>query len=85
MNVLSKVDHTLLKPTASWPEINDLCKESIEYNTASVCIPTCYVKRVRITYPKLNICTTVGFPLGYDTTATKALAVQAAVGDGPMK
>jgi len=80
--ILRHVDHTLLKSTAIWPEIDVLCKEAIHYETATVCIPPCYVKRVKTAFPDLKICTTVGFPLGYDTTATKALAVQAALGDG---
>ena len=80
--ILRHVDHTLLKSTAIWPEIDVLCKEAIHYETATVCIPPCYVKRVKTAFPDLKICTTVGFPLGYDTTATKALAVQAAFGDG---
>jgi len=81
-NILSHVDHTLLAPTATWGEIEKLCAESIEYKTASVCIPPCYVRRVRHAYPEITICTTIGFPLGYDVLATKALSTQAAVEDG---
>jgi len=80
--ILSHVDHTLLSPTATWGEIDNLCKEAFNYQTASVCIPPCYVKRVRTAYPDLTICTVVGFPLGYDTLAAKALSAQAAVEDG---
>ena len=80
--ILSHVDHTLLTATASWSEVDKLCKEAIKYQTASVCIPPCYVKRVRTAYPDLTICNVLGFPLGYDSLATKALAAQAAVEDG---
>jgi len=80
--ILKHVDHTLLASTAKWSEIDKVCKEAIMYNTASVCIPPCYVKRVRAAYPDLTICSVVGFPLGYDALAVKALAVQAAVEDG---
>ena len=80
--ILNRVDHTLLAPTATWAEIDKLCSEAIQYNTASVCIPPCYIKRVRNKYPELVICTTIGFPLGYDVLATKALATQAALEDG---
>ena len=77
--ILSHVDHTLLAATATWSEIDKLCREAVMYKTASVCIPPCYVKRVRQAYPGLTICSVVGFPLGYNTLAEKALAVQAAI------
>ena len=80
--ILSYVDHTLLKAMASWPEIEQLCNEAIEYKTASVCIPPYYVGRIRKSFPDLNICTVIGFPLGYDVTRSKAAAAQAAVDDG---
>jgi len=80
--IFNHVDHTLLAATATWSEIDALCKEAIKYETASVCIPPSYVKPVRVAYPDLIICTVVGFPLGYDTMAVKALAVQAAIEDG---
>jgi len=80
--ILNHVDHTLLAPTATWEEIDKLCKEAIMYKTASVCIPPCYVKRVREAHPDLVICTVIGFPLGYDVLATKALATQAAIENG---
>jgi len=80
--ILSHVDHTLLSPTASWSEIEKLCNEAIEYKTASVCIPSCYVKRVRTAFPDLNICIVVGFPLGYDMPDVKALSTQIAIDDG---
>ena len=80
--ILSHVDHTLLAPTAAWSEIEKLCNEAIKYKTASVCIPPCYVKLVRDTFPDLVICTVIGFPLGYDVLATKAIATQAAIESG---
>jgi len=80
--ILRHVDHTLLAPTATWGEIEKLCTESLEFKTASVCIPPCYIKRVRNKFPGLVICTVIGFPLGYDLLAIKALATQAAVEEG---
>ena len=80
--ILSHVDHTLLSAAATWPEIKLICEDAIKYNTASVCIPPCYIARIRKAFPKLNICTVIGFPLGYDVTASKAIAAQAAIDDG---
>ena len=80
--ILRHVDHTLLKATASWVEIEKLCKEALEFNTASVCVPPCYVKRIRKAFPNLNICTVIGFPLGYDSTCAKSAEAQHAINDG---
>lgn len=80
--ILRHVDHTLLKATASWSEIEELCNESVKFQTASVCVPPCYVKRIRKAYPDLNICTVVGFPLGYDSTYAKTAEAQNAIDDG---
>ena len=80
--IFSHVDHTLLAPTAAWSEIEKLCNEAVKYKTASVCIPPCYVRPVRDTFPDIVICTVTGFPLGYDVLATKALATQAAIESG---
>jgi len=80
--ILSHVDHTLLSAAATWPEIELICEEAIKYKTASVCIPPCYIARIRKAFPKLNICTVIGFPLGYDVTAAKATAAKAAIDDG---
>ena len=80
--ILSHVDHTLLTATASWTEIEKLCNEAIKFNTASVCIPPCYVGRIRQTYQNLNICTVIGFPLGYDAAAIKQAAAKASINDG---
>jgi deoxyribose-phosphate aldolase len=71
--MLSRVDHTLLKMTASWEEIKALCDEAVRYKTASVCIPPAYVKPVFGEFGKdLVICTVIGFPLGYTYTPVKA-------------
>lgn len=81
--ILTKVDHTLLQPTATWEEIQELCEQAIVYKTASICIPPCYIARVRETFgPALNIGTVIGFPLGYDTTETKVAAAKQAVRNG---
>lgn len=77
------VDHTVLKPYTTWENITKLCEEAIAHHTASVCIPSCYVKRVYETYgEKLRICTVVGFPLGYTNTAGKAAETKQAIEDG---
>ena len=81
--IYSRVDHTQLKPYATWEDIQKLCDEAIQYGTASVCIPPCYIKRVNQKYgEKINICTVVGFPLGYSVTAAKVAEVQQALEDG---
>jgi len=80
--ILKHVDHTLLSSTATWNDIKKLCEDALKYETASICVPPCYVKRIRAAFPDINICTVVGFPLGYDVLAVKALAVQAAIEDG---
>jgi deoxyribose-phosphate aldolase len=80
--ILSHVDHTLLTATAVWPEIRQLCEDALKFNTASVCIPPCYVAPVRKAFPALNICTVIGFPLGYDVTTTKLSAARSAMEDG---
>jgi len=79
--IYSHVDHTLLAATASYTDIEKLCKEAVEYKTASVCIPPCYVKCARLLYNKLNICTVIGFPLGYDESQVKQTAALAAIND----
>lgn len=80
--ILSHVDHTYLKAFGTWNDIEKLCKEAIEHHTASVCIPPCYIKKVRENYPDLNICTVIGFPLGYNTTQTKVFETVEAINDG---
>jgi len=81
--ILSHVDHTLLKAFATWEDIQALCEEAIKYQTASVCVPPCYIKRIHDTYKdKINICTVVGFPLGYSATKAKLAEVRQALEDG---
>ncbi len=81
--MLQKVDHTQLKAFATWEDIKKLCDEAVEYHTASVCIPPAYIERVHKTYgEKLNICTVVGFPLGYSVTEAKVAEVRRAIEDG---
>lgn len=80
--IYAYVDHTALKPFTTWEEIVKLCDEAAEYQTASVCIPSCYVAEVRMAYPKLRICTVVGFPLGYANTAAKVAETAEAVAEG---
>lgn len=81
--IFQHVDHTLLQPYATWEEIEKLCEQAIRYRTASVCIPPCYVKRVHNKYgEKLNICTVVGFPLGYSVTSAKLAETVQAIEDG---
>ncbi|MGB8454231.1 MAG: deoxyribose-phosphate aldolase [Anaerocolumna sp.] len=83
LEMLHYVDHTLLKTIAGWEDIQILCEEAMEYNTASVCIPPCYIKRVHDKYgDKINICTVIGFPLGYSTTIAKAAECEQALKDG---
>ena len=83
LEILSHVDHTLLSPTATWNEMRILAEESLRYHTASVCVPPAYVARLRKEFGKeLTICTVIGFPLGYDTTAAKCAAAGEAVKDG---
>lgn len=81
--MLSKVDHTQLKAFATWEDVVKLCEEAIEFHTASVCIPPTYIKRVHDAYgEKINICTVVGFPLGYSVTAAKVAEVEQALKEG---
>lgn len=80
--ILSKVDHTLLKPTATQSDIISICEEAIKYHTASVCIPPSYVSFAHNKYPNLNICTVIGFPLGYSTVDTKVFETKNAIENG---
>lgn len=82
-DILSRIDHTLLKPFSTWDQIKALCDEAVEYQTASVCIPPSFVKRVKDTYgDKLTVCTVIGFPLGYNTTAAKVFETKEAIKEG---
>jgi deoxyribose-phosphate aldolase len=81
--ILSHIDHTLLKPFATWTDIQEICKDAIEYQTASVCIPAAFIERIKETYgQQLNICTVIGFPLGYSTTETKVFEAKDAIAKG---
>lgn len=82
-DILSKVDHTNLKQTATWDDIAKLCEEGVKYNVASVCIPPSFVKKAKDTYgDRLKICTVIGFPNGYNTTAVKVFETKDAVSNG---
>ena len=70
--ILSHIDHTLLKPTATWAEVEQLCKEALEHGCASVCIPPCYVKKAKESFPELKVGTVIGFPFGYQSQAAKS-------------
>ena len=81
--ILSKCDHTLLGQAATWEEIKSICDDGIKYNTASVCIPASYVKQAKeYVGEKLAICTVIGFPNGYSTTAAKCFETEDAVNNG---
>lgn len=81
--MLSKVDHTQLKAFCTWEDICRLCQEAVRHHTASVCIPPCYVGRVKEAYGgQLKICTVIGFPLGYQVTAAKVCEAREAIDQG---
>ena len=80
--VFSHVDHTLLKPTATWEQIRVICEEGLRFGMASVCIPPCFVKRAKEAYPALNVCTVIGFPLGYNPSDVKAAEARQAIAEG---
>ncbi|MCQ2524873.1 MAG: deoxyribose-phosphate aldolase [Lachnospiraceae bacterium] len=79
----SYVDHTQLKAFATWNDIVKLCDEAVKYETASVCVPPCYIKRIHDKYGEnFNICTVIGFPLGYSVTESKVVEAKKAIEDG---
>lgn len=81
--ILSHVDHTLLKPQCTWNEIKEIIDDGISYKTASVCIPAAFVKRaVEYTGGRVKICTVIGFPTGYSTTEAKCFEAADAVKNG---
>lgn len=81
--ILSKCDHTLLAQTATWADIQKICDEGMRYHTASVCIPPCYVEQAKMYVGEnLKICTVIGFPNGYNTTAVKVFETKEAVEKG---
>lgn len=76
------VDHTALKAYTTWKDIERLCQQARIFRMASVCIPSCYVKKAHIHFPELNICTVVGFPLGNANTEAKIAETRQAILDG---
>ena len=86
--ILSKVDHTLLAQGATWDQIKGICDDGVKYGTASVCIPASYVKQAKeyiiSEYPDKNlpVCTVIGFPNGYSTTAVKVYETEDAIENG---
>lgn len=81
--ILSKVDHTLLTQTATWEEIRQICDDGVKYGCASVCIPASYVgQAAEYVAGKIPVCTVIGFPNGYSTTAAKCFEAEDAVANG---
>lgn len=81
--ILKRVDHTLLKQTSTWEQIEKLCQDGMANETASVCIPPCFVKRARdLVGDRLAICTVIGFPNGNVTTAVKVFETKDAIENG---
>ena len=84
--ILSRVDHTLLQPTATWEEIRQLCDDGVKYGCASVCIPPSYVRQAaEYLEGKLKVCTVIGFPNGYSTTASKVFETENAIRNGALE
>ncbi len=81
--ILNMVDHTLLKQESTWEQIKEICDDGMKYETASVCIPPSFVKQAKeYVGDKLQICTVIGFPNGYNTTAVKCFETEDAVKNG---
>lgn len=80
--ILTHIDATLLKPVSTWEEIESLLKGAVKAHAASACIPPCFVKRAKESFPDLAICTVIGFPLGYNTTEIKVLETRQAIKEG---
>ena len=81
--IMSMVDHTLLAQTATWEEIRVICDDAVKYQTASVCIPPSYVKQAKeYLGDKMAVCTVIGFPNGYNTTAVKEFETKDAIANG---
>ena len=81
--ILARVDHTLLSQTATWDQIRAICDDGVKYGCASVCIPASYVKQAAgYVDGKIAVCTLIGFPNGYDTTAAKSIEAADAVKNG---
>ncbi len=81
--ILHKVDHTLLSQTATWEEIRQICDDAIAFEAASVCIPPSYIKQAKeYVQDRMKLCTVIGFPNGYNTTATKIFETKDAIENG---
>ena len=81
--LLARVDHTLLKPEATWPQIRQICDEALANHTASICINTCYVKQAaEYLAGRIPVCCVVGFPLGAMDTASKVFEAKTAIANG---
>lgn len=81
--IFAKVDHTLLQQNATWEEIRQICEDAMAYQTASVCIPPSYVKQAKeYVGDKMAVCTVIGFPNGYNTTAVKEFETRDAIANG---
>lgn len=81
--MMKHVDHTLLTQTATWEEIKQICDDAMEYETASVCIPPSYVRQAKeYVKDKMEVCTVIGFPNGYSTTAVKEFETKDAIQGG---
>jgi len=82
-DILKRVDHTLLKPESTWAQIKDIIDDGIAFETASVCIPAAFVKEAaEYAAGRVAICTVIGFPCGYATTAAKCFEAEDAVKNG---
>ena len=82
-DILRKVDHTVLKQTTTWADIQKLCDEASKYSTASICIPPAYIAQAaEYLQGKVPICTVIGFPNGSNTTATKVFEIKDAIAAG---
>ena len=81
--ILEKVDHTLLAQTATWEQIQKICDDALKFHTASVCIPPSFVKQAsEYLGDRMNVCTVIGFPNGYSTTAVKVFETEDAIRNG---
>lgn len=85
-DILARVDHTVLGQTTTWEDIKGICDDGMKYRTASVCIPPSYVKQaaeyIKSVNGELKVCTVIGFPNGYNTTAVKCFEAKTAVLEG---
>ena len=81
--ILNHCDHTLLKQEATWDQIKEIADDAIKYNTASICIPPCYIKRAKdYVGDRVQLCTVIGFPNGYSTTGSKIYEAKEACDNG---